>query len=403
VTASKTNESTQLTLPRAQLISFRAMLKITPASCESLASSHSVYLGRVGRARRGYKFGRGFTLVELLVVIAIIGILVSLLLPAVQAARESARRTQCANNLRQLGVAALNYESANKHMPPGYLCTFNYSKPYDDDSIPPPKSDGPHQVCGVFVYLLPYMEAIELADLFRKSLKLGITDKDLPFYDKTKPDSWLAAQARLSSLICPSFPTDPPQVYMLDRIYGILDGGFLKLGAGRWAAADFPAGVTHYLGVTGVWGQVGPTLVYRINTVTYNCDKQLAGIFGIRSKISLGRVQDGASHTLMFGEAPGTFGIGIPYPDGSQSGVTEANAWAGFGTLPAALGLHVDYENVGGAKYDTKWSYYGSVHSGIVQFCMADGAIRTFDKGIEDAVFWAMASRNGGEIVEDPQ
>ena len=70
---------------------------------------------------------RGFTLVELLVVIAIIGILIGMLLPAVQQVREAARRTQCANNIRQLSLGAMNYESANMRFPPGWLSNDNTS------------------------------------------------------------------------------------------------------------------------------------------------------------------------------------------------------------------------------------------------------------------------------------
>ena len=93
----------------------------------------------------------GFTLVELLVVIAIIGILIGMLLPAVQSVREAARRTQCQNNLRQIGLACLNYESARQQLPPGVT---------DDDSS---LIDANHTG---FVFLLPFMEQANLFDQF---------------------------------------------------------------------------------------------------------------------------------------------------------------------------------------------------------------------------------------------
>ena len=90
--------------------------------------------------------GRGFTLIELLVVISIIAVLIALLLPAVQAAREAARRTQCTNNLKQLGLAAMNYESSNGTLPPGsYAATRDY-----DGRIKPGVS--------VFVRIMPFVE-----------------------------------------------------------------------------------------------------------------------------------------------------------------------------------------------------------------------------------------------------
>ena len=111
---------------------------------------------------------RGFTLVELLVVIAIIGILVGLLLPAVQAAREAARRMQCSNNVKQLGLAAHNFESAFKRFPPGYLGINRIG------AAGLPQQDwGTNSGVSHLVYMLPYMEQSAIYDMFAGDIDLN--------------------------------------------------------------------------------------------------------------------------------------------------------------------------------------------------------------------------------------
>jgi prepilin-type N-terminal cleavage/methylation domain-containing protein len=151
----------------------------------------------------------GFTLVELLVVIAIIGILIALLLPAVQSARESARRTQCINNLKQMGLGAINYESANKTFPPGRLKPDWIPNGWSDPSARQSssytnyQSVAPQDKTGfysVHIWLLPYMEESAIYDLidFKIAQIKKLLNPRNPHYD---------AYANASDLfLCPSDP-----------------------------------------------------------------------------------------------------------------------------------------------------------------------------------------------------
>lgn len=153
----------------------------------------------------------GFTLVELLVVIAIIGVLVSLLLPAVNAAREAARRTQCMNNVRQFALAVVNYESANGVFPPGRLtcdwevngmCRENYSS-YSGVQVNNPTTKTGFR--SVHLWILPYMEAQAIYDLIDFNSPIG---KQMTVGNGAQPinPSYAAFSKAEAMFICPSCP-----------------------------------------------------------------------------------------------------------------------------------------------------------------------------------------------------
>ena len=126
--------------------------------------------------RRDLTNGRAFTLVELLVVVAIVGVLVSLLLPAVQAARARARRAQCANKLRQVALATLNFESAKNSLPPAGIARIHRDTEFDVDVFNP---FGGFQI-GWAVLILPYLEGGAYADRFDTSVHISFQVSDGP-------------------------------------------------------------------------------------------------------------------------------------------------------------------------------------------------------------------------------
>jgi prepilin-type N-terminal cleavage/methylation domain-containing protein len=353
------------------------------------------------------RLGRqAFTLVELLVVIAIIGVLVALLLPAVQSAREAARRSTCMNSLRQIGIAALNYESAQKRLPPGYLATnTNYFDPrVAEDTAPAGGPKRYHQMTGVFTYLLPYLEASALADEFTQSISTGVDSFGYSYNSAQADPAWAVAQSHLSILLCPSVSTETPAIGYIDKVYARYVGGNHRLFSESWQPDVGNMGRTHYLGCTGVWGWMGPTLNFNMGFGPQSVSKELIGVFGPRSKTHLGQVKDGTSSTIMFGEAPGTIGTNVPASNGTLvNGVAFSHMWAGWGTLPSSHGLDVSRENNFQGKnefYDTMWLYYGSTHPGVVQFCFVDGSVHSLGKDIDLVTFESLSTRGNGETLD---
>jgi prepilin-type N-terminal cleavage/methylation domain-containing protein len=341
-----------------------------------------------------------FSLVELLVVIAIIGILVALLLPAVQSSREAARRSSCSNNLRQIGLAALNYQSSHEVFPPGFLGSTD---PKNTSALSGPQ--GQHQWNGVLVYLLPYLEAQPVYDQLTKTLDIGVDAHDSQYWKDT--NAWIAGQATIDSFLCPSAPNTLPESLIISRIVGrieemvggneVRDNGYW-INVWGWQSHKVGLGLTHYQAVAGIFGKIGDK--WQFNGIPV--DRNLIGIFTTRSRISPHRITDGMSKMLLFGEAPGDVGQNILQDSRLHSGFVSGVAWIGTAALPMFFDLDAslanDWPNPG-ARYQTQWANFGSLHAGdVVAFVYADGSVHFLRKSVEREILWALSTIRGEEL-----
>jgi prepilin-type N-terminal cleavage/methylation domain-containing protein/prepilin-type processing-associated H-X9-DG protein len=344
-----------------------------------------------GRATRTTRFPRGFTLVELLVVIAIIGILISLLLPAVQAAREASRRIHCANTLKQISLAAHNYHDALGTFPPAFLSGWNFTTPQV-------RKRG----ISLFVFLLPFLEMNPLYDQW------DFHDPDRVFVGDLQSPA-----AHGPNLLCPSEPeSENPLDYGSQHIQGIpMPPRHIKVtsygGNGGTRSYHPDSG---FLMADGVFFMAGPESSPRAN----------------QKPVRLADISDGASNTLLFGERSrwdpnyNTFAA-----QGWDWKFRFYGNWCGASRLvlahvtlssysPLNYRLPFNYENravaVPPANSAADFKYYidlrvcafGSNHPGGAQLSMADGSVRFISETVPLMILRALSTRQEGEAVMLP-
>lgn len=295
-----------------------------------------------------------FTLVELLVVIAIIGVLVALLLPAVQSAREAARRTQCSNNLKQMALGMLNYESAFKVFPPAEIHGGSWNAGYASDNGGRPHCDWDGQVGCWMNLIFPYAELQNEYDLLEFHV--------WPQYSSANNRQIM--QARFPGLLCPSDP---------------YRGQTTDWGPG---GTNNRSHIIHYYAVAGP--NESSTLQYPDAAAgsTYGHCNVHEGMFYNDSRITLSEITDGTSATAMLCE---TWGRRYPNHNGS-------------GESSRGMNLHavVYFVYTPNSNRDSPWRA-NSFHRGGVQIAIADGGVRFVSNSIQLTTWRALATISGGE------
>jgi len=326
-----------------------------------------------------------FTLVELLVVIAIIGVMVGLLLPAVQAAREAARRMSCGNNLKQIGLAVHNYENTYKRFPVGTI--------HNDPAHNPVQAawaGGAHRKGSVLVKLLPWMEQQPLfdqldfaGDVQQQLVNLGFAGNN---------------GIKMSVYICPSDGTTSARLAAAQQFYNYATSMGNQNMPGRGWCNLFPdnSAPTRAAGILG--GNLflnGP-----VGHGTTNLGSQTSGVWS-RSGSFAARFQDitdGTSSTIMMGEVLPSCG------DHHRGGWFSTNAlWTATtgGINFNTCGKRAIPDNAEDCHDHRVWmtsQAFKSDHPGGAQFVFCDGSVNFLSESINYLTYQQLGSRNDGEV-----
>lgn len=337
---------------------------------------------RLRLSGQGMKFyrratGAGFTLVELLVVIAIIGILVALLLPAVQAAREAARRAQCTNHLKQLSLAALNHHDTFKHFPTGgwgYKWTGDADRGHNKEQP------------GSWIYqILPFFEEDAI-------YALGADGQPEVVTAAQRAGAAERESKAVNVLFCPSrrradaYPRDPGITFTITNA----DGSKI----GPTARNDYAANVGALTGGNVQIGNApGAVPIPATYKWPYNLN-EIQGIVYMGSEIKISMIPDGTSKTYMIGEK---YLKADAYTDGSDYTDFES-AYTGNNDDSLRSYLWLPLQDQAGLNKNYKG--WGSAHPGICLFAMCDGSVDAISLDVEKEVHCQNGSRKGGACAD---
>jgi prepilin-type N-terminal cleavage/methylation domain-containing protein/prepilin-type processing-associated H-X9-DG protein len=345
---------------------------------------------------------RAFTLVELLVVIAIIGLLVALLLPAIQSAREAARRTQCINNLKQLGIAFNNHAAAREAFPPAAVSKIYPGFPNHPQSF---------YRWSALAHLLPYMEAQSLHDPLDLSYPMYMPTAGYPISEPNK----LGISKVLPEFLCPSDQGEPVRDQMGPTNYVVCSGS--GAGGGTPFKTDgvfFVNSATKFANITdGSSNTIAASeSLLGVDTprtsggtfANYNTERSYKFVLSFAGPPDLTDVRCEGSLSFNSTTASGNDPRGFAWSSGEYRCATynhyygpnsqQYDCIASVTTDPSPIGRPVLYSAYG-------WRAARSLHPGGVNAAFADGSARFFDESVDLNVWQALSTRAGEDVVSD--